>query len=453
MMRRIQPSLASTPMAARLLFNMACALLFSCFCVTLSWAELVVKITQGKSSAVLVAVAPFIVDPRIASRGGVSDMHQIVSDDLVRSGQFKSLVTEDMLSYPSELSEVYYRDWRTLDVRYLVFGRISRENRRVFLLQFGLVDILREEVILQDEVFGALREVRTIAHYVSDAVYESITGTPGAYSTKLLYVAVDNLGTPQVTYRLQFSDADGARPSTLYKSKEPLLSPTWSPDGQKIAFVSFETGRPGIVMQNLLTGRRENITGLIGGNSSAPAFSPDGNQLAFVVRKAGNPDLYIKDLGSGKLRRVTKHYRIDTEPAWSPDGKALVFTSNRGGSPQLYWLTLASGSVRKLTFHGTYNARGRILPDGKTVVFIHRDKNNTFHIAAIRKGRSSIRTLVRAPLGESPSVAPNGAMIVYATQDAGQGILSVVSIDGQVRYKLPDTAGGAVREPAWSPFL
>ena len=292
--------------------------------------------------------------------------------------------------------------------------------------------------------------MRDIAHAISDKIYQRLTGIRGIFSTKLLYVEVTGTTRENKQYRLMMSDADGARARQIYRSNEPVLSPTWSPTGKEVAYVAYRNGRPGIYRQQLATGNSERLTSFSGLNS-APAWSPDGRSMAMVLSKDGNPEIYVMDLATKQLRRLTNHFAIDTEPSWSPDGQSLVFTSSRGGKPQIYRLSLATGAVERLTFVGDYNARGRVLADGERLIMVHRDQG-VFHIALqdLKSGR--VRILSQTSLDESPTVAPNSATVLYATQSGRRGVLAAANIASGVKFKLPG-ATGDVREPAWSPFL
>ncbi|BFM07403.1 Tol-Pal system beta propeller repeat protein TolB [Halioxenophilus aromaticivorans] len=409
-------------------------------------AELTIEITQGIDNPTSIAIAPFKADGTLPE-----DVAAIVSADLQRSGQFAPVNRKNMLSFPQSAGEVYYRDWRALNTEFLVIGGLTPVANG-YQFWFELYDILNQKQMLKRTVSAGAGDLRSLAHYASDVIYEEITGIRGAFSTKMIYVEVmRDLNNPKnSSYRLMHADVDGAREKELLRSQQPLLSPRWSPDGKRVTYVSFETSRPAIFVQEIATGKRQQVTNFKGLNG-APAWSPDGKNLAFVLSKDGNPEIYTLELITGKYTRVTNHFAIDTEPSWTADGKGIIFTSNRGGQPQIYQVDLASGRTERVTFYGDYNARSSLAPDGKTMVMVHR-QNGVFHIAAQDMATGDIRILTETKLDESPSIAPNGAMLLYATQENGKGILGAVSLDAGVKFKLPSKRGD-VREPAWSPFI
>jgi TolB protein len=413
--------------------------------VSSAYGELVIRVTEGNDQPAAIALSPFDING-VKIDDNITD---IVASDLRRSGLFKLIPQQDMLAFPSSSSDVYYRDWRLLGAEYLVVGAMSVLPDGRLELEFSLLSINSQKVQFTHKVRSSATKIRDLAHSVSDKIFKSITGIRGAFSTRLAYVSVIREGD-DFTYRLQVADADGARESLMLESKQPIMSPSWSPDGKELAYVSFETGRPAIFRQNLATAQRLQLTNFKGLNG-APSWSPDGSTLALVLSKDGNPELYTLELATQKLTRLTRHFAIDTEPAWMPDGKHILFTSDRGGTPQIYKLKLADRSVKRITFEGNYNARASIAPDGRTMAMVHRS-SSVFHIAALDLKTRRLIELTKTTLDESPSVAPNGAMLMYATKYKDRGILAAVSVDAGVKYNLPAKLGD-VREPAWSPFL
>jgi TolB protein len=323
-----------------------------------SWAELTIEITQGRDNPTSIAIVPFSWQ-----QGGLlpEDIAGIVESDLHRSGQFEPLSRNDMLGMPHEQSEVYYRDWRALAVDYLLVGKVLPHEGQL-MVQYELFDVTAQQRILQGKEFGRTATLRDVSHVISDKVYQKLTGIRGAFSTKILYVSAIKRSGDQYTYRLLMSDIDGAREKVLLEQSQPILTPTWSPDGDTIAYVSFETTRPAIFMHKLSTGQRTQLTNFRGLNG-APAWSPDGRKLAMVLSKDGSPDIYVMDVASRKLQRVTRHFGIDTEPAWMPDGQSLVYTSDRGGKPQIYQVRCI---VMVVTFISRFTisneARSKCLP-------------------------------------------------------------------------------------------
>ncbi|MDP9939469.1 Tol-Pal system beta propeller repeat protein TolB [Ectopseudomonas alcaliphila] len=405
-------------------------------------------ISQGADRATPIAIVPF------GWQGGSvlpEDMSQIIGNDLRNSGYFEPIPRQNMISLPTQASEVIYRDWKALGAQYVLVGNIVPNGGRL-QIQYALFNVSTEQQVMTGNVGGGTDQLRDMAHHIADQSFEKLTGVKGAFSTRLLYVTAERMGTNNTRYTLQRSDYDGARAVTLLQSREPILSPSFAPDGRRIAYVSFEQRRPRIFVQHIDTGRREQITNFEGLNG-APAWSPDGNRLAFVLSKDGNPEIYVMDMGSRQMRRVTNHYAIDTEPFWGKDGQTLYFTSDRAGRPQIYKTNINSGAVERVTFVGNYNANPKLSADEKTLVMIHRQDGFTvFKVAAQDLETNRLRILSDTSLDESPTVAPNGTMLIYATRQQGRGVLMLASTNGRVRLPLP-TAQGEVREPSWSPYL
>ncbi|SFH72312.1 TolB protein [Pseudomonas guineae] len=405
-------------------------------------------ISSGTDRATPIAVVPF------GWQGGSvlpEDMAEIIGKDLRNSGVFEPIPRQNMISLPTQAAEVIYRDWQALGAQYVLVGSIVPNAGRL-QIQFALFNVTTQQQVMTGSVGGGIDQLRDMAHHIADQSYEKLTGVKGAFSTRMLYVTAERFSVNNTRYTLQRSDYDGARAVTLLQSREPILSPSFAPDGRRIAYVSFEQKRPRIFVQHIDTGRREQVTNFEGLNG-APAWSPDGNRLAFVLSKDGNPEIYVMDMGSRQLRRVTNQQSIDTEPFWGKDGQTLYFTSDRSGKPQIYKTNINSGAAERVTFIGNYNANPKLSADEKTLVMIHRQDGYTvFKVAAQDLQRGNLRILSDTSLDESPTVAPNGTMVVYATRQQGRGVLVLASTNGRVRLPLP-TAQGEVREPSWSPYL
>jgi TolB protein len=407
------------------------------------WAQLTIEVTGGVEGAQPIAVVPFG-----AGEGAAPplDVASVIAADLARSGRFKPMPTRDMLATPHTAAEADLRDWRLLGMQHLVVGNVSPVSGG-FNVNFALLDVFGGDQLLANTRQTTSAGTRYTAHRIADIIYEKLTGQPGVFSTRIAYVTDQGSGG-RVTLRV--SDADGFGGQTIVSSNEPIMSPAWSPDGQRLAYVSFENRRAAIYVQDLGSGRRELVASHPGINGS-PAFSPDGRSLAMTLSKGGNPDIYVLDFGTRELRQVTDHFGIDTEPAWSPDGGTIVFTSNRGGGPQIYKVSAAGGAAERVTFQNDYNAAATFSPDGHSLALVTR-VDGQFRIGLLKLGGGSIRIMSSGSLDESPSFAPNGSMIIYATQHNGRGVLAAVSVDGRVSQRLSQDAGD-VREPAWSPLV
>ncbi|MGB1092299.1 MAG: Tol-Pal system beta propeller repeat protein TolB, partial [Oceanobacter sp.] len=342
----------------------------------ISYAELVIEVTQGKQSAIPIAVMPFSIGSDTVN---VTDnIADIVSNDLASSGYFRLLDKQNIVKIPGSESEINYSDWRYLGQDFLVLGRVEQAaSSQSYVVEFNVHDIHQKKSILKYRVKGKDGQLRDIAHYISDYIFKKLTGIEGVFSTKLIYVTTNKKRT---RFNLNYADADGAREQLIFSSKEPIISPAWSPDGKTVAYVSFESGQSEIYFQELATGNRKLILNLPY-TTSGPSFSPDGKKLAFVYTKLGNPDIYVLDLKSGQIEPLTSHYAIDTEPQWMSDNRHLVFTSSRSGTPQVYRLDSQTKEVKRITFEGNYNARPRLTQDNRKLVYVHKVADS-FHIAS-----------------------------------------------------------------------
>lgn len=405
-------------------------------------------IVGGNAAALPIAVVP------MPYQGGgaapATDVSEVITADLNRSGQFRGLPVNNIVERPTRGSEVNYPTWRALNQDYLVVGRVLDAGGGSYRVEYELFDVAKQERLLGFALTARSNAMRDVAHQISDAVYEKVLGVRGAFFTRMAYVTATGLGKAS-RYALMVADSDGYNPQTVVRSPEPLLSPSWSPDGNRLAYVSFEGGNSTIFVQNISTGSREQVAKFRGING-APAFSPDGRRLALTLSRSGNPEIYVMDLGSRALTQLTNHFGIDTEPTWSADGGSLYFTSDRGGKPQIYRVASSGGSAARVTFQGSYNASASVAFDGKKIATA-QGTGNTYRIAMMDASLGSPRwsTLSPGSLDESPSFAPNGAMILYAAREGRRGVLYAVSADARVRQRLV-LADGDVREPAWGPF-
>lgn len=414
------------------------------------WAVLTIEVTEGVEGASPIAIVPFSWQGRGKAP---QDIAQIIASDLQRSGLFAALPRRDLVSQPHQGNEVNFTDWRALNMDHLVIGKVQALSNEEFQIQFQLFDVNKASQISGYSIRSRLSGLRRTAHKISDIIYKALTGTPGAFDTLIAYVTVNRSKSGKTRYRLAVSDSDGFDEQIVLDSTQPLMSPSWSPDGKQLAYVSFKNGRPEIYIQNIITRDIQKIAAFKGINS-APVWSPDGKRLALTLSKDGNPEIYIMDLASKHLSRITRNYAIDTEPSWMPDGKGLVFTSDRGGSPQIYKVSVGrfgkEGREQRLTYEGNYNARASVSPNGRHVAFVHREQGQ-FRIAVLDMMSQHVNILTDSRLDESPSFSPNGRMIIYATENNYRGVLAAVSVDGQAHQRLRFQTGD-VREPAWSSF-
>ena len=408
-------------------------------------ARLTIEVTGGVEAAQPIAVVPFGVSEGLIPK---EDVAAVIAADLARSGRFRPMPTRDMLALPSTHEEVDLRDWSLLGMNSLVIGRVEQEGTG-YRVSFTLYDVFRGEQLASTTLTTTPSGLRITAHRIADQIYEELTGQPGVAATRIAYITSTGRGEGQ-TVALRVSDADGYNPQTIVSSGDPILSPAWSPDGRRLAYVSFENRRPAIYVQDLASGRRDLVASYPGINGS-PAFSPDGQRLAMTLSKDGNPNIYVLNLLTRELTQLTDHFGIDTEPAWSPDGQDILFTSDRGGNPQIYRMSTAGGPAERVSFDGDYNARASYAPGGRSITMVSR-VNGQFRIAVQDLQQGYTRLLSNGSLDESPSFAPNGSMVIYATVHGGRGVLATASVDGGGNQRLSQDSG-EVREPAWSPMM
>ena len=409
-------------------------------------AALTIEITQGMEGAIPVAVVPFGWSGNTAA--APENLAAIISADLNRSGRIETLADRDLIAHPTEGAQVQFQNWRMVKVDDLVIGKVTGNADGTFTVQFELYDVFRGNQLIGSSFPTSREDLRQVAHHISDLIYEKLTGEQGAFNTQIAYVTTSG-STKNKSYTLLVADSDGYNPQTILTSKQPLMSPSWSPDGRQIAYVSFEKKLAEIYIQEVASGSRRKLAAFKGING-APAWSPNGRQLALTLSRDGNPEIYIMDVSSGALRRLTSGSAIDTEPVWTPDASSIIFTSDRGGSAQLYRVPVGGGKAQRLTFEGKYNAGADVSPDGRKIAMVHGNNGN-YRIAVLDLDSGLLRMLTDGPLDESPSFSPNGSMIIYATRAGNREVLSAVSVDGRFRQRLSLQAGN-VREPVWSPF-
>jgi TolB protein len=402
-------------------------------------AQLSIEITGAGAQRTPIAIVPFAGDPVGAT------LATIVRADLERSGLFRGLEVPPLSPHPNENSPVNYGEWRSRLADAVVVGSVAANPDGRFEVRFRVYDVVKQAPLGAIAYLFTKDNARAAAHRIADFVYEKLTGEKGVFSTQIAYVV--KRGT---TYELQIADADGERAQYLLRSNEPIISPVWSPEGRRIAYVSFESKKPIVYVHHLTENKRQVIASFKGSNS-APAWSPDGKTIAVVLSVEGGSQIYLINAdGSGPRRRISNSNSIDTEPRYSSDGRTLYFTSDRGGSPQIYRMASSGGEPQRVTFKGSYNVSPRPSPDGRVLAYVTRDAGK-FQVALLDLSNQQVQVITDSDRDESPSFAPNGRMILLATVRGGRGVLSAVSADGRIRQNLP-YAGGDVREPAWGPF-
>jgi TolB protein len=406
-------------------------------------AQLEITIGQGTVRGMPIAIVPFkVMDGRVM----IQQVHEIVSNDLRASGKFDPLDSSEFLSFPSRNEEVRFKDWRFIDAEALVIGEIQPIGNQYEISVFAY-DVAREQVLGGFRFTANDAQLRGVAHEISDFVYKALTGRPGAYSSRIAYVKRDRIEYERYKFRLMVADWDGYNPVEVFSSWNPVLSPSWSPDGKKLAFVSYNDAGPIVRVLDVLSGQSEVVASFPGVNA-APAWSPDGTKLAYSTSKNGSPDVWVYDLFTRQHTRITTHYAIDTEPSWSSDGMRIIFTSNRTRKPQIYQNDLRTGQTSRVTYEGDENASASFDFDDQRMVMV----NEGGRIAITNTDGSGFKLLTNAKFDESPSFSPNGDMVLYSTELDYEAVLVVSSSDGRVQTKL-EFVSGDVREPAWSPLL
>jgi TolB protein len=405
-------------------------------------AQLQIEITGATAQRTPIAIVPFAGEAAL----GPTAVTSIVRADLERSGQFRSLELPPLNPLPTEATNVNYSEWRSRLADALVVGSVAARPDGRFEVRFRLYDVVKQASLGGIAYTMSKDQVRATGHRIADFVYEKLTGDKGVFSTRIAYVV--KRGN---RYELQIADADGAGEETALASFEPIISPAWSPDGRRLAYVSFENKKPVVYVHSLLDGKRQVVANFRGSNS-APAWAPDGKTLAVTLSRDGGSQIFLVNPDGSGVRRITTSSAIDTEPRYSPDGKWLYFTSDRGGSPQIYRMPSGGGEPQRVTFEGSYNVSPRPSPDGRSLAYITRN-GGRFQVALQDLDNRQVQIISDSERDESPSFAPNGRMILLATVIGGRGLLSAVSADGRFKQRLTAATGADVREPAWGPFI
>lgn len=408
--------------------------------------QLVIEITGGGEAAVPIAVIPFDWQ---GNGTAPEDIAGIIGSNLRRSGQFSLLSESEFSGRPTTADAVDHVRWQALGVDFVVVGRVQSLGSDDYSVTFQLVDVFTREVQDGRRYRVAGEELRLAGHVISNKIHEEVIGEPGVFDTRIAYVGIDGDG-PGRRWQLMLADADGHSPTLLEQRGRPLMSPSFSPDGTQIAYVSFESRESAIHLKNVFSGENRPLITSRGLNSS-PAWSPDGRMLAYAHSgEQGATNIYLYDLQTGSVQQLTRHWGIDTEPAWSADGRSIYFTSDRGGSAQIYRVAAEGGRAERVSFEGSYNAGVTVSPRGTHLAMVHRNDNG-FVIALQNLADGRFRVLTTRGREENPEFSPDGSMILYTTTAAnGQEMLETVSVYGGHRQAIRQTQP-IMRSPAWSP--
>jgi len=427
-----------------------------------AWSGLTIEINEGYENALPIAIVPFgfqekaieppsgqtPVKPVTEAKAPVN-LASIISADLRRSGHFTPLPVNALPGLPTDIDAINFEEWKALDLDNMLIGTVVAEGNDYYQVDMRFMDVLRKNQVIGKRWNNIHKDnLRQIAHQISDLIYQELTGIRGAFNTQIAYVTLRKVSGKRL-YTLEIADADGFNPQPILKSKMPIMSPSWSPDGNKLAYVSFESGRSNIVVQSL-DGKYRKVIANYKGINGAPAWSPDGTKMAMTLSKDGSADIFIMDLQTKKLRRLTRNRSIETEAAWAANGKSLFFNSDRRGQPQVFQVFLDTGEIRRVTFEGKYNGNPEVSPDGRYLAVVHN--KGGFNIGLQDLYSNEFSVLTDTFLDESPTFSPNGEMILYAMNKNGKGVLAVVAIDGKTSQTLK-VKNGEVREPAWGPYL
>ena len=410
-------------------------------------ADITVEITKGGVARTPVAIVPFGWEGQSADMP--LDIAAVIAADLQRSGRFEPIAEENMLQKPTTGADVDFDDWSFVKAEAVVVGQVVQTGDNAYTVSFQLFDVFRRQQLVGYRIPASRGTMRRVAHRAADMIYEKLTGIKGVFATKVAFVTAERRPDGQ-TFRLVVADQDGENETVIMQSNDPIMSPAWSPDSRRLAYVSFENNRSSVWVQTLRTGNRIQVSNKPGING-APAFSPDGRKLVLTLGGLdGNLDINVLDLSTRQTRRLTTHRAIDTEGSWSPDGGHIYFTSDRSGGPQIYRVPAGGGSPERVTFEGSYNARPRLSPDGERLAIVHLDRGN-YRIAVMDVDSKDMLVVSAGNQDESPSFAPNSDTLIYATRQARNGVLETVTADGLIRQRV-SSGQGDVREPVWSPF-